>query len=227
MKNDIGKSIKFYRETRHWSQSKLAEHLGVSQRNVSYYESGERIPPADVLKKISTLFDVPVDVLLGLKKTDQGNDCYSYFYEEGNANWNMRKIASSKNISYNSLMEKSCIDKERFNLLWYGNVQPVAEELIRIAQVLDVSTDYLLDNSQREKISSDEELILRYYHKFPEEVMELLESFCSLVSKKERHIILGKCFELERDISVAADGKYHGSQGKSSPSSGTGGEQVG
>lgn len=52
MKNDIGKSIKFYRESLHWSQNKLAEQPGVSQRNVSYYESGDRIPPADVLKNI-------------------------------------------------------------------------------------------------------------------------------------------------------------------------------
>lgn len=114
------------------------------------------------------------------------------------------------------MLEKSCIGKDRFDLLWNGNVQPIAEELIRTAQVLDVSIDYLLDNSQREKISSDEELVLRYYHKLPSEIMELLDSFCSLESKKNRSIVLGKCFELERDSSsVAADGKYLDEQGKS------------
>lgn len=223
MKNDIGKFIKLYRETHQWSQRELAEHLGVSQRNVSYYEKGERIPPADVLKKLSTLFDVPVDVLLGLKKINsETNDCYNYFYEEGDANWSIRKIAKSKEISYEEMLEKACIEKTRLDALWYGNSQPVAEELIRIATVLDVSIDYLVDNSQREKITSDEELILRYYHKFPEDVMELLESFCSLEKRKDRGIILGKCFELEKESpSVAADEKYIDSQGKSLPSSGT------
>lgn len=207
MENDIGKSIKFYRESRHWTQSKLAEKLGVSQRNVSYYESGQRIPPADVLKKVSTLFDVPVDVILGLKKTaSESRDCYNFLYEEGDVNWNMKKIASEKNISYDELVEKTCIPKNRFDMLWYGNVQPIAEELIRIASVLDVTIDYLLDNSQRERLSSDEELILRFYHKFPSEIMELLESFCSLDNKKDRYIVIGKSFEVERNSSsVAAD----------------------
>lgn len=207
MNNDIGKAIKFYREAFQWPQSKLAEHLGVSQRNVSYYESGNRIPPADVLRKISILFDVPVDVLLGLKKMDDDtNDCSNFLYEVGDVNWNVKKIASEKNISHDELLEKSCIDKVRFESLWFGSVQPIAEELIRIAHVLDVSIDYLLDNSKREKINPDEELILRYYHKLPDEVMELLEAFCSLDSKKERRIILGKCIEFEKEnSSVAAD----------------------
>lgn len=223
MNNDIGKFIKLYREAHHWTQSKLAEQLGVSQRNISYYESGERVPPADVLKKISILFDVTVDTILGLKKMGaESNDCYDYFYEEGDTNWNIRNIATKKNISHDELLEKSCIDKERFELIWYGNVQPVAEELIRIAYVLDVSIDFLLNNSQREKITSDEELILRYYHQLPDEVMDLLESFCTLTSKKERSIVMGKCFELERgNSSVAADEKYLDNQGKSLPSSGT------
>ena len=74
--NKIGKTIKFYRELKHLSQAKLAEHIGVSQRNVSYYESGDHIPPADVLKKIASLFNLTVDELLGLKKMNsQTNDC--------------------------------------------------------------------------------------------------------------------------------------------------------
>lgn len=223
MDNDIGKFIRLYRESKHWTQSQLAEQLGVSQRNVSYYESGKRIPPADVLKKISTIFGVPVDVILGIKKTNsETNDCYNYFYEEGNANWFIRKIAQKKGISYEDMLEKSYIEKTRLDALWYGNSQPVAEELIRISAVLDVSIDYLLDNSQREKINPDEELILRYYHKFPEDVMELLESFCSLEKRKDRGIVLGKCFELEKESSsVAADEKYLDNQGKFLPSSGT------
>ena len=203
----IGKTIKFYRELKHLSQAKLAEHIGVSQRNVSYYESGDHIPPADVLKKIASLFNLTVDELLGLKKMNsQTNDCYNYFYEEGDVNWSIRKISKAKEISYEDILEKSCIEKERLDALWYGNSQPVAEELIRIARVLDVSIDYLLDCSQREKITPNEELILRYYHRFPGEVMELLESFCSLQKRKDRGIVLGKCFELERESSfVAAD----------------------
>lgn len=222
---DFGNILKTLRETEHLTQKQMSEILGVSKSNISKYEAGTVEPNIDTLKRYAGYFNVSTDYLLGLKKSNSDtNDCHNYFYEEGDANWSIRKISNAKKISYEDMLEKSCIEKTRLDALWYGNSQPVAEELIRIATVLDVSIDYLLDYSQRERIHSDEELILRYYHRFPEEVMELLESFCALEKRKDRGIILGKCFELEKEYSsVAADEKYLDSQGKSLPSSGTGG----
>lgn len=224
----IGKQLKFLRELKGKSQQEVCSILNIEQSTLANYENDKRVPKIDILIKLAEYYNVSVDCLLGLKKTNsETNDCYNYFYEEGDANWSIRKIAKAKEVSYEEMLEKSCIAKTRLDALWYGNSQPVAEELIRIATVLNVSIDYLLDNSQREKITSDEELILRYYHKFPEDVMELLESFCSLEKRKDRGIILGKCFELEKESSsVAADEKYIDSQGKSRPSSGTGGGTI-
>lgn len=203
-KNNIGNIIRYFRELKHLSQAKLAEQIGVSQRNVSYYESGDHIPPADVLKKLASIFGITVDELVGTKKINSHESCEDYFYEEGLVNWNIRKKATELGLTYEDVLSKTCIDEHRFDLLWFGNAQPFAEELIRFAEVLDISIDYLLDYSQRENISSNEELILSYYKKNPEDVMALLSSFCTL-SKKERTIILGKCFELEHKSSVAAD----------------------
>lgn len=203
--NAIGNVIKYFREVKHLSQAKLAEQIGVSQRNVSYYESGDHIPPADVLKKLAIIFGITVDELVGTKKMNSNGNCENYFYEDGLANWNIKQKSKEKGLSYEDVLEKTCINKERFDLLWYGNVQPIAEELIRFSEVLDVSIDFLLDNSQRELMTAEEEIILLYYKKFPSEIMELLNSFCSL-SKKDRTRILGKCFDLEQESeSVAAD----------------------
>ena len=79
--------------------------------------------------------------------------------------------------------------------------------------MLGVSIDYILDNSQREKITADEDIILRYYHHDEDNIMMLLESFCSL-SKKGRAIILGKCLEMEQEESVAADSTERKASGK-------------
>lgn len=203
----IGKQLKYLRELKRKSQQEICSILNIEQSTLANYENDKRVPKIDILIKLAEYYNVSVDYLLGLKKSNsETNDCYNYFYEEGDANWFIRKIAKEKEISYEDMLEKSCIEKTRLDALWYGNSQPVAEELIRIATVLDVSIDYLLDNSQREKLNPDEELILRYYHKFPEDVMELLESFCSLEKRKDRGIVLGKCFELEKESSsVAAD----------------------
>ena len=143
--NEIGKYIKFYREAEHISQSQLAEKLGVSQRNVSYYESGERIPPADVLKKIATFLNVSIDVMLGLKEP-------------------------------------------RTDLKDYRN---------------DFSEDDD-KSSEKETLTLEEKTVLRHFHKDPENVMLLLESFGNL-DKRERIIIVGKCLELEKSESVAAE----------------------
>lgn len=203
--NDIGNIIKYFREIKHLSQAKLAEQIGVSQRNVSYYENGEHIPPADILKKLASIFGITVDELVGTKKMNSSGDCENYFYEEGLVNWNIRQKSEEKGMSYEELLEKTYINKERFNLLWYGNTQPVAEELIRFSEVLNVSIDFLLDNSQREQMTADEEIILMYYNKHPTEIMDLLCSFCSL-DRKSRTKVMGRCFELEEnDESVAAD----------------------
>lgn len=203
----IGEQLKYLRELKKKSQQEVCSTLNIEQSTLANYENDKRVPKIDILIKLAEYYNVSVDYLLGLKKSgSETNDCYNYFYEEGNANWSIRKIANAKEISYEEMLEKSCIEKTRLDVLWYGNSQPVAEELIRIATVLDVSIDYLLNNSQREKITSDEEVILRYYHRFPEDVMELLESFCSLEKRKDRGIVLGKCFEVEKESSsVAAD----------------------
>lgn len=194
--NEIGNIIKYFRELKHLSQAKLAEQIGVSQRNVSYYESGDHIPPADVLKKLAIIFGITVDELVGTKKMNSNGNCENFFYEEGLANWNIKQKSKEKGLSYEDVLEKTCINKERFNLLWYGNAQPVAEELIRFSEVLDVSIDFLLDNSQREHMTAEEELILLHYKKFPEETMELLSSFTAL-SERDRKKVLGKCLDLE------------------------------
>lgn len=196
MDNEIGKSIKYYRNMKGMSQANLAELLGVTRRNVSYYESGERIPPADVLKKLASIFGRSVDELVGIKKMGSNGNCENYFYEDGMANWNIKQKSKEKGLSYNEMLDRTNIDKERFDLLWYGNVQPIAEELIRFSEVLDVSIDFLLDNSQREYITAEEEIILLYYKKFPAEIMELLNSFTAL-SDRDRKKILGKCLDLE------------------------------
>ena len=51
------------------SQSDLAIKLNVSQQSVSFYETGKREPPLDILIKLSDLFGCTIDELVrGEKK---------------------------------------------------------------------------------------------------------------------------------------------------------------
>lgn len=46
------------------TQNELAKLLNVSDRSVGFYETGDRDPDTETLKKLANLFDVTIDYLL-------------------------------------------------------------------------------------------------------------------------------------------------------------------
>lgn len=56
--------VKQLRESRGWSQSQLAEEVGVSQTCISYIEAGTKSPTIKILKKIAETLDVSIDSLI-------------------------------------------------------------------------------------------------------------------------------------------------------------------
>ena len=53
------------RKNRNWTQQYIADRLGISRPTYTRYETGERDPDFDTLKKISNIFEVSIDYLLG------------------------------------------------------------------------------------------------------------------------------------------------------------------
>jgi transcriptional regulator with XRE-family HTH domain len=68
---DMYKRIRDLREDRDLTQTKLAEHLHISQATYSRYESGELDVPSAVLIKLSNFYKVSIDFILG--QTDNPN----------------------------------------------------------------------------------------------------------------------------------------------------------
>ncbi len=64
----LGHNIKKLRIEKELSQSDLAINLEVSQTSVAHYEAGTRQPTIETLIKLSTLFGVSVDSLIGAPK---------------------------------------------------------------------------------------------------------------------------------------------------------------
>ncbi len=67
----LGKSIRKLRGQSDISQQRLADLLGVSRPTISQIENGERKLSADELIKLSDIFNISVEHLLGLKKEPQ------------------------------------------------------------------------------------------------------------------------------------------------------------
>jgi len=57
-------TIKYYRERNNMTQEELAEKLGLTQRMISYYENGKKIPSGKTLLRFKKLFNVTADELL-------------------------------------------------------------------------------------------------------------------------------------------------------------------
>ena len=67
---EFGEKLKELRMQAGLTQAQLAQRIGVTKSVVSFYELRERSPSPDVLMKLSAIFHVSTDYLLGVEKKE-------------------------------------------------------------------------------------------------------------------------------------------------------------
>lgn len=86
----LGDKIQQLRKNKGWSQEQLGAKLDTHQKHVSRYENNVNKPSAEILRKLSEIFDVTVDYLLS---EDDNNNSISggiknkellHWFEEAN-----------------------------------------------------------------------------------------------------------------------------------------------
>lgn len=70
----ISKKIRQLRSEQGWTQKQLSERLNVGKTTVSNYETGYSEPDLEILNKISKLFGVSIDYLLGNNSSSKTQD---------------------------------------------------------------------------------------------------------------------------------------------------------
>ncbi len=65
---DFGSRLKELRKQSGLTQQQLADRIGVTKSVISFYELRERSPSPDVLAKLSYIFHVSTDYLLGIER---------------------------------------------------------------------------------------------------------------------------------------------------------------
>ena len=71
----IGAFLKTLRKEKGFSQEELAIRLNVVRQTISKWEKGLSVPDADMLQRISEIFEVPVQTLLGTRiETEAGQN---------------------------------------------------------------------------------------------------------------------------------------------------------
>lgn len=65
---ELGNRLKALRESKEFSQEKLAQLLGIKRSSLSQIENGERKISAEELGNLSKILDIPTDVILNLQQ---------------------------------------------------------------------------------------------------------------------------------------------------------------
>lgn len=206
----IGSAIRLWIGRTGFGDDEIAEMLGISEELLKSYYSGESMP-LDTLVKLSEICEVSTDCLLGLReKTRPKQDGEYPFRFDPEISRRLKEQMQRMGESYSQIAAAIGIEEEEvFDFLEYGFV-PHISVFAQIVEHFLVSSDFLLNRTGSAlTIQEDEE--------------ELLLSYRALNSKSKT-MALSRIYELEREESlVAAKNRYLDSEGKSLPSSGTGG----
>ncbi len=207
----IGSAIRLWIGRSGFGDDEIAEMLGISEELLKSYYSGESMP-LDTLVKLSEICEISTDCLLGLReKTRPKQDGAYPFRFDPEISRRLKDQMQRMGESYSQIAAAIGIEEEEmFDFLEYGFV-PHISVFAQIVEHFLVSSDFLLNRTGSTiTIQEDEE--------------ELLLSYRALNSKSKT-MALSRIYELEREEEslVAAKNRYLDREGKSLPSSGTGG----
>ena len=199
------------------NQRELAKLLGVSNGAIGMWETGKRQPDLDTIKKLSAFFGVTTDYLLGNSQCAIDYANYQMDTPEFALDFKMRirELLAEQKISEEEFAERAGFNYEEKDSYLYGNQIPSIEDLIKIAGALNVSTDYLLNVTNRKRISAEEEMLLQSFNRCDKECKKYLISKAGVL-----------CVEGISAVAAGEYGKYVDEEKKSFPSSGTGGKRA-
>ena len=60
----IAESLKSIRQAKRMTQKQVAEHIGVNTQTYATYERGRNEPPAEIIVRLSYLYNIPADFIL-------------------------------------------------------------------------------------------------------------------------------------------------------------------
>lgn len=131
-----GKLLKKLREELNMTQKELADRVQVTPKAISFYELNQREPSNELLVEFSKIFNVSTDYLLGnhINNLNILSKRIKYLREEKGLS--QKELANYLNISNSTLSQ------------YESGVRVPSDEIkIKLAKYFNVTTDYLLGNS--------------------------------------------------------------------------------
>lgn len=150
----IGNRIKNCRTENQFTQKELANKLGLTPKMVSFYENDERIPPADILVKLASIFKVSTDYLLGMVEQKIPYGISSYSGQNENTGKSILFWIRKTGLGDDEIAEMLGISEELLKSYYSGESMPL-ETLVKLSEICEVSTDCLLGLREKTRPKQD------------------------------------------------------------------------
>lgn len=109
----IGENVRKFRESRGLNQKVLADYLGITREEISYYETGKRIISTDLITKIAEFFSVDeYDLYQDDEAITQTNMAFA-FRADSICSEDLNAIASFKKIAMNYLKMQTFLKDDK------------------------------------------------------------------------------------------------------------------
>ena len=136
--------LKNLRKEHNLSQSGLAKLLKISQNQVSKYEKGTNFPGIKVLFKIAEVFEIPLESLIDKKAGNIPSEIREISTVE--LGKKIKIFRKKHNLSQHGLAKLLKISSSQVSKYEKGTDFPGIKVLFKIAEVSDITLDYLIDD---------------------------------------------------------------------------------
>lgn len=165
MASGLPYTLKKLRVKKGWSQQAVADALGFSRSALGNYEQGIRTPDLDTMSSFADFYDVTIDYL-------QGRSSNPSLYHENEIDISknvekrctmklsnrMRELRRLNRFSQEDIAVKLGISTSAYGFYEQGKTTPNAKTLVFLADLYDVSVDYLLGRSNTTRLKTSNEI---------------------------------------------------------------------
>lgn len=94
----FGERLKILRNEKKFSQEKLGNKIGVARTSVANYETNRNFPTSEVLEKLSDVFNVSIDYLLGKSDIRNISQEFEFAYHKETEGLSVEEIQEAVRI---------------------------------------------------------------------------------------------------------------------------------
>ena len=136
--------LKMLRKKKGLTQQEVADFFGIQQAVYQKWESGNRKPSYENLSMLACIFDVSIDFLLS-EYLEISKEAYLKLKEEKKNLFSVRlkELRLKKGLTQTELGEKVGVKQSTFTNWENGKREPSFENLVKLADLLEVSLDSL------------------------------------------------------------------------------------